>query len=232
MTAGSGVVALLVSLQSPPAGALGLAVATGLATFFAPCAYPLLPGYVGYYLTQEEATLGGALVRGAAATLGALVTLGAVGAAMLAAGQSLAARIALLEPVVGLLLVGVGLAIVAGRAPTLHLPLPERRRSIAGFALFGGVYAAAAAGCVVPLVLGVVARAATLPPAAGAATLAAYAVSAAAPLLGVTLLAASGSDLLSGLSGRVGSVRRVAGGVMVVAGLWQVALALRFLGVI
>ncbi|MFC4356750.1 cytochrome c biogenesis CcdA family protein [Halobium salinum] len=218
--------------QLPPAGTLSLAVATGLATFFAPCAYPLLPGYVGYYLTQEEATLRGALLRGVAATVGALVVLGAVGGAVLVAGRPLAERLALFEPVVGLLLFAVGVAVLLGRAPTLHLRLPARRRSVAGFALFGGVYAAAAAGCVVPLVLGVLSRAAVLPAAAGVATLAVYAVSAAAPLLGVTLLAASGSDVLRDLSGHVGSVQRLAGGVMALAGLWQVVIALRFLGVV
>ena len=29
---------------------LGLAFSAGVATFFAPCAFPLLPGYVAYYL--------------------------------------------------------------------------------------------------------------------------------------------------------------------------------------
>jgi cytochrome c biogenesis protein CcdA len=29
---------------------LGFALSAGAATFFAPCAYPLLPGYVAFYL--------------------------------------------------------------------------------------------------------------------------------------------------------------------------------------
>ncbi|MFC6769716.1 cytochrome C biogenesis protein, partial [Natrinema soli] len=43
------------------------ALSTGVATFFSPCAYPLLPGYVGFYVSQtdgERASLGGALSRG------------------------------------------------------------------------------------------------------------------------------------------------------------------------
>ena len=33
-----------------PSALFGLAFSAGAATFFAPCAFPLLPGYVGYYL--------------------------------------------------------------------------------------------------------------------------------------------------------------------------------------
>ena len=40
---------------------LGFAFSAGVATFFAPCAYPLLPGYVAFYLGDAgpSATLGG-----------------------------------------------------------------------------------------------------------------------------------------------------------------------------
>lgn len=218
-------------LQSAlPTATLGLAVATGFATFFAPCAYPLLPGYVGYYLANDEATLGGAVVRGLAATVGALAVLGIVGGAVLAIGRPLASRVAVFEPVVGLLLVAVGLAVLAGWSPSIRVRLPARRRSVAGFALFGGVYAAAAAGCVVPVVLGVLARAAELSPAAGGVVVAVYALTAALPLLGVTLAAAAGSDVLRDLSRHVGSVERLAGGAMALAGLWQIWLSLTYAG--
>ncbi len=37
-------------------GLFGLAFGAGIATFFSPCAFPLLPGYMTYYLSSEEAT--------------------------------------------------------------------------------------------------------------------------------------------------------------------------------
>lgn len=36
-------------------GAGVFAVGAGVTTFFGPCAFPLLPGYVGYYLSQTDA---------------------------------------------------------------------------------------------------------------------------------------------------------------------------------
>ncbi|MFB6107664.1 MAG: cytochrome c biogenesis CcdA family protein [Haloplanus sp.] len=211
-------------------GTLSFAVGAGLATFFAPCAYPLLPGYVGYYLHREDASLGGAALRGAVAAAGALVVLLLVGGALLAVGQRLARHLTLLEPLVGVALVVFGALFLSGRAPAPHLALPERRASVAGFALFGGVYALAAAGCVVPVFLGVVTQSLALPPAQAAASLAGYAAAVALPLTGVTLLSAVGSDAVRSWSRHVGTVQRLAGAVMLLAGAAQVVLSVRYLG--
>lgn len=143
------------------AGSLTFAAGAGVATFLAPCAYPLLPGYVGYYVGRMDATLAGALGRGAAATAGALIALGAVLAVALVAGSAILARVpvAVLDPFVGGVLLGPGVLVALDRAPEFRLPLPERRRTVAGFAVFGAGYGLAAAACVVPLTLGVVKRA-------------------------------------------------------------------------
>lgn len=211
-------------------GTLAFAATTGLATFFAPCAYPLLPGYVGFYLGQDEADLSGALVRGLAATVGALVVLGTVAAVLVLAGQSLVSRLVFIEPVVGVALVVLGLSLVSGRSPSLHVLLPERRSTVTGFGLFGGVYAVAAAGCVVPALLALVTQSLTLPPEQATVALTVYALTAAVPIFGVTLLAAVGSDAFRGVARYVGSIQRVAGAVVVVAGVAQVYLSLDFLG--
>lgn len=219
-------------LQATPAfsGTVIFALSAGLATFFAPCAYPLLPGYVGYYLSREDAALGGAVVRGTAATVGALAVLGLVGGALVALGTRAVSNLAILEPVVGVGLIGFGLALLTGRAPSVRLLLPERRASVSGFVLFGGVYAVAAAGCVLPVVFGVAAQALTLPTEQAVAVVVVYAVSVALPLLGVTLLSALGSDALGGVSRHTDTVQRVAAVVMVVAGVAQVGMSLSYLG--
>jgi cytochrome c-type biogenesis protein len=214
------------------AGTVAFALSAGVATFFAPCAYPLLPGYVGYYLGTEGADPRGALVRGVVAAGAALVVLGGVAGALLTAGGRLVRNLSALEPVVGAALVVLGALVLTGRAPELRVALPARRRSVAGFALFGAVYALAAAGCVVPVFLAVVGQSLTLPPAQAAVALGGYAAAASAPLAVVTVLAAVGHDSLSRLAGRVGSVQRLAGALMVVAGVWQVGISLSYLGVV
>jgi cytochrome c-type biogenesis protein len=212
------------------AGTVAFAFSAGVATFLAPCAFPLLPGYVGYYVGRDDADRRGAVVRGFAAAAGALFVLTLVLGLLYAVGQSLVSRLTLFEPVVGVALAVLGCLYLLDRAPQLHLSLPKRRASVWGFGLFGGIYALAAAGCVVPVFAGVVTQSLTLPAAEGALALLVYAAAAAVPLAVVTVLAAVGSSAVRGLSARVGSVQRVAGGVMLVAGVWQVVASLRFLG--
>lgn len=222
----------VVPIQVDPAfsGTLAFALIAGVTTFFAPCAYPLLPGYVGYYLSQDDADLGGAVVRGGAATVGALAVLVLVGGALVSLGTRAVSNLAFLEPVVGIGLVVFGVALFVGRAPSIHLLLPEHRSSVPGFVFFGGVYAVAAAGCVLPVVFGVVSQALTLPTEQAVTVVVVYAASVSLPLLGVTLLSAVGSHALQGVSGHVGTIQRVAALVMIVAGVAQFGLSLSYLG--
>jgi len=221
----------MIAVDAGFVGTLTFAVGAGLATFFAPCAYPLLPGYVGYTV-REDTDLGEAVVRGVAAAAGAVVVLVALGGLLLAAGRRLVRHLPLLEPLVGLALVVMGALLLTGRAPTVHLRLPARRRSVAGAAVFGGGYALAAAGCVVPVVLGVVTQSLTLSPPRAAAVLGGYAAATALPLTGVTLLSAVGSDAVRAWSDRIGTVHRLAAAAMLLAGVAQIVASLRYLGVL
>lgn len=213
-------------------GTLTFAIGAGLATFFAPCAYPLLPGYVGYAIQGDETGLSGAAARGVAASVGATLVLGALGALLFSAGGQLARHLPLLEPLVGVALVAFGVLFLSGRGPTLHLRLPERRTSVLGCAVFGGGYALAAAGCVVPVVLGVVTQSLTLSAPRAAIVLGGYAAATALPLTGVTLLSAVGSDAVRAWTDRIGAVHRLAAAIMILAGVAQIIVSLRYLGVV
>jgi len=216
-------------VTGPLGGAVGFAVGAGVATFFAPCAFPLLPGYVGYFLER-----GGDDSPGAAAAAAALGSLGAfalVAGAAYALGRRLTSVLPAFEPLVGVALVAFGAATLLGRG-SATVALPSRPDSVVGFGLFGGAYALAAAGCVVPVFLGVVAQALALPPAGATAVLAAYAGAATAPLVGVTLLASAGVDAWRSLGRYAGALERAAAVVMIVAGLGQVALSLVVLDVV
>lgn len=219
--------------MTPGTGALGpgFAFALGTATFLAPCAFPLLPGYLAYFLGTDDgldrsrgARLRRAVVVGAATSAGLLAVYAALAAVALALGTRLLRDVAVLEPVVGLLLVGLGAGMATGRlhlAPTVALP--ARRRSVAGYLLFGAVYAAAAAGCSAPVFVAVVSVALTGGPAAGAVTLGAYAAGTASLLVAVTLAAALGREaLLARLAARTGLVTRLAGVALAGSGLVQI----------
>lgn len=210
------------------AGLLTFAFTLGALTFFAPCAYPLLPGYVAYYLgtADGERSRRGRIL--AASYVGLLASAGfflvylALGGIVLAVGSSVLANVILLEAVVAVLLIGLGTAMAAGRSPSLSVALPERRRSSSGFFLFGVGYAAAAAGCTAPIFVLVVASTLTVDPALGAAMLVAYAAGMSVLMVAVTVLAGLGRGaILRRLSGRTGRIERAAGVLLVLAGVAQ-----------
>ncbi len=209
---------------------VSFAVASGVATFFSPCAYPLLPGYVGFYVNQtdaDEVSIGGAGIRGIAAGIGVLATFGVLAGATVRVGHATLSKITVFESLVGGLLVVFGLLVVAGRSPSVTVPLPKRRASVLGFGLFGAGYALAGAGCVAPIFLAVIARSIALPADAAAVVVVTYAGVVAALLVATTV--ATGMGLLTNagrLAAYSGQLKRLAGAVMVLAGAGQLYLAL------
>lgn len=189
----------------------------------------MLPGYVGFYVSQtdgEQASLGGALSRGLFAGLGVLVTFTALLGATFWVGQSTLSSIKWFEAAAGLVLLVLGALIVAGRAPSFSVTLPKRRSSVFGFSIFGVGYALASAGCVAPLFISVVTRALSLSMADAVVLLGTYVGS--VVVLMVSLTVATGMGLVAGagrLTAYSGLLKRIAGVVMIVAGIGQLYLA-------
>lgn len=237
-------------------GRLAFAFAAGTATFFAPCAFPLLPGYVAFYLglgagddTGAQAaghSLVGRVARAAGvgllASLGFFIVYGLLAGIVAAVGASALEDVALLEPVVGGMLIVLGGALASGRTPDLHVLLPERRRTAGSYLVFGIVYAVAAAGCTAPVFVALALVALGAGPVGAVLVLGAYALGMAVMMVAVTLAAAVGrAGLVRRLSAETGRVSRAAGALLVLAGVAQIYLfvfdfdplgGLRMLGVV
>lgn len=212
----------------PASIAAGLVL--GLATFFSPCAYPLLPGYVGYYATQvdgEATSLAGATVRGLVAGVGVLVALGALLGVGLAVGEVVLQQLLFAQVLVGIVVLVAGVIVLLDMAPTLRVTLPRRRASIAGFGIFGAGYAAASVGCIIPVFIGFVALLLEFSTAATVVAIVTYLGSVTALMVGLTVAAGVGIDIGSQrFSVRTGTLKRLPGAVLVVAGIGQLYLAI------
>jgi len=213
-------------------GTAAFALGAAVATFFSPCAYALLPGYVGYYISAtdgEVAPLDGALVRGVAATVGVFATFGALSGAAIVAGEAVEGVLPVVEPLVGVALVVLGLSVLRSGSLSVHVLLPERRATVLGFGLFGAMYALAATACVLPLFLALVVRSLSMSPPETALVLGTYASGFGLLMLAVTVATAVGHGLGAGrVAGYADRIARLAGLVLVVAGLGQVYVALAF----
>ncbi len=202
---------------------VAFAFGAGLASFVSPCVFPLLPGYVAYYADQHSGRASTRPMRqGTAAAAGVLAVFAALTVGVYAVGSRLVASVAGLEPAVGGLLIALGLVTAADRAPSIRVSLPRRRNTLPGVFAFGAVYAVAAVGCTVPLLLAVVAQALAMAPLSGATVVTAYALGVALPMLGTTVAAGYGADILSGgIDISSAAFTRIAGVVMVCAGAVQ-----------
>jgi cytochrome c-type biogenesis protein len=212
-------------------GLLTFAFGLGTATFFAPCAFPLLPGYVAYFLGRDDSSTPGgwpgrarrAVTVSLFTSLGLVAVFGTLAAVVSVFGTRILGNVAVLELVAGVVVIVLGVAMLAGWTPTLaHVRLPERRRGPVGFFAFGVVYAVAAAGCTGSLFVGVTSLALT-GPATALATFGAYAAGMVTLLIGVTLLTAFGRDtVLRRLTANTRTITRLAGAALVLAGVVQI----------
>ncbi len=90
-----------------------LAILAALGSFFSPCSFPLLPGYMAYYLgldaqsKQRPSTLVAAS-RGFFASIGMILVYGIIAIVVFAVGYSAAASVQYLGPIVGGILVFLG----------------------------------------------------------------------------------------------------------------------------
>lgn len=216
---------------SPSLGFLAfitLAVGAGTATFFSPCAYALLPGYVAYYVAEtggerDRAPLIGAVFRGGAATAGVLAVFVVLFAVAISLGEAIRDYLPTLEILVGVTLIALGAAIVAGIDLSVHVELPERRSTVAGFFAFGALYAVAAAGCVAPLFISIVLGSVPRPTHQAVAALGAYAGTFGALMLGVTVVTAVGHGVSTDVIAKhADRLVRAAGVVIVFAGIGQI----------
>lgn len=205
----------------------------GLAAFFSPCGFPMLPAYMAYYLPRADTSaphgLAPSLARGLGggllAALGALVVLLAIGGLAVAIGAPFKERVAWLELAGGLLVISFGVAMLRGRSLSFKVAMrPSQARSALSLFGFGGLYAATASSCVAPILLGV------LVPAFSAPTLLDGMLQVGAYAAGMALLLVVASVLVATSQGRalqafrrvVPHVERVAGWLLVAAGAYLV----------
>ena len=214
------------------AGIAAFALGAAVATFFAPCSYALLPGYVAYYVAATEgkrAPLGGALIRGIAATTGVFATFGILVGMVIIAGEAIERLLPVIEPVVGVALIVAGIYILSAGSVSFHVQLPRRSATVLGFGLFGAAYALAATACVLPLFLAIILQSLTMSAVATAIVFAAYVGGFGVLMLAVTVATAVGYEIGAGrVAAHSELLTKLAGVVLILAGSGQLYVAVTY----
>ncbi len=224
-------------------GGLVLAAFAGIATFFSPCSFPMLPGFVAYYLSSEseqkkKSTLR-VLASGLIAGIGIILVFLIIGAAWIAAGE--AANVEdytpFLGPIVGVVLIVLGSlmftnlqyhALLKPFSRLKQVIFKGRAEETGGYypKLFGyGVgYGAAASACTAPLFIAVLAQS-SISGGLGESLLILFVFSLIIVLLMVAItfmLSAFGQESVRKLSQYTDIIKKVSAVVLIIVGVYLI----------
>jgi cytochrome c biogenesis protein CcdA len=213
----------------------GLAFTAGMVATVNPCGFAMLPAYLGYFIGVEGtdgpesqstvASVARALVVGAAVSAGFLLLFIVAGALVSWTSFSVGAYSPWLTVVIGVVLTGLGIALVAGWEPKLGVPRLDkggRNRGLWSMFLFGLSYAIASLSCTIGPFTSVVASTFSRDSvAAGVATFVAYALGMSLLLMVLTItLALAQRGMVTRLRSALPYIQRISGGIMVLMGAY------------
>jgi cytochrome c biogenesis protein CcdA len=207
---------------------LGLAFSAGFMATLAPCALPMLPSYIAYYLNlTEEPDLKKSLGFATATLIGFLTLYTLLGLLPGVVVNRIASSLDLFIPIVGLFLIIIGIlsgfSNIIDRFPVLEVKAPERA-GLRSFYLYGLGYGAASLSCSFPVFILLVLQSAI---AGGAIDVLfiflAYGVGAACLLVPLTLaLSYSKEFLYSRIMEYLPYVKKGNSVILIIAGLYMI----------
>jgi cytochrome c-type biogenesis protein len=215
-------------IDAPVAYAFGV----GMVATFNPCGFAMLPAYLSFFLglegAREEGARGSplrALAVGATMTAGFLVVFGLLGIALEPLLDAVQEKLPWVTIVLGIGLVGLGIALLAGRTLSFNLPKVSRgadSQELWSVFLFGISYALVSLSCTLPTFFAAVAGVFdTENFVSGVAVFIAYGLGMGLVLMVLTLaIALAQRGLVTNLKRALPYVNRVSGGLLVLAGAY------------
>ncbi|MCZ7628126.1 MAG: cytochrome c biogenesis CcdA family protein [Microthrixaceae bacterium] len=224
---------------------IALAFVAGAVATINPCGFALLPAYLSYFLglddsTSDDSTSGrSASERGvtsagvdpvlkalgvsSAVTLGFLTVFGIMGVVWSSVSGWLGTRLPYFTIVVGIVLVGLGIAMLRGFEPVVDLPklhLSDRRRELSSMFLYGVSYAIASLNCTIPVFIAVTSTTLTGSEfLAGVATFLAYGLGMGATLAVLTIaVALAKAGLIARFRSLLPKMNAISGVLLILAG--------------
>jgi len=136
---------------------LVLIFTAGALALLSPCGFPMLPGYISYYM-GARASSEKAVSSGIVCTSGLLTVFSAIGIVVSMFGSLVSQYIPFLELVAGLVVIFMGISIIAEiRFPTFFsMSKPPKQRGLVGLFLYGAAYGLATLGCSAPIFFSII----------------------------------------------------------------------------
>lgn len=210
-------------------GNLGFAYSAGLLAVLAPCALPMLPSFVAYYMNAEENDnkILSALGFGSTTVLGFLSVFLVIGVLPSFAINTVSSKIALVSPFIGVILIILGLghmfSDVFYNVPALKVASPEGV-GYKAFFVYGIGYGAASMACSFPVFILLVLQSST----AGGLTailvmFMVYGLGAASVLVPLSLALTFSKEIIyKKLMQVMPHMKKLNAGILILAGLYMI----------
>ncbi len=210
---------------------LAYAFGVGMVATFNPCGFAMLPAYLSYFLGLETAvdedqrsSVFRALGVGLVMTAGFLVVFGLLGIVLEPLLAEVMDKLPWVTAILGVVLVGLGIAMLFGRTITISVPKVGRGptgREYWSVFVFGISYALVSMSCSILPFLGVMARVASSYSASGIAAFLAYGLGMGLVIMVLTLaIALARKGLVQSLRRVLPYVNRICGGLLLIAGAY------------
>ncbi len=199
-------------------------LAAGASALFSPCGYPMLPGYISYYMGTKT-SLGKAVPHGIACTLGIVTVFSTIGIIASLLGSVINPYIPLLELVAGIATILLGISmLIEIRLPTISLPLKApRRKGAVGIFLYGVVYGLATLGCSAPIFFAILFLAIAEGLVNGVITFLVYALGMGLPLILTAVLVAMAKEVtLKRIVKMMPWLQKISGIILIVIGIYLI----------
>ena len=212
-----------------PDGPLAVYLASGMVATVNPCGFAMLPAYLSYFLGAEgrspAASVWQAFRVALAVSAGFLAVFSVAGLAVELTSLPIYENVPWISLVIGVALLALGVAMLAGFEPLVRLPKLDRggrSRTVRSMFVFGVSYAVASIGCTLPTFL--VAVSGTIDRetvADGLVVFGVYALGMTLVLLALTVaIALARTSIVRFLRSSRAYVGRVAGGLVALAGAY------------
>ena len=217
-------------IQAP----IALAFAAGMVATVNPCGFAMLPAYLSYFMGLDDdgdrsrvSAVRSALTVGSVVSLGFLVVFGITGISITVGFRSIIDWIPWLALVIGVGVIGLGIALLRGADLNVSLPKAKRGRQgkdVRSVFAFGVSYAVASLSCTLPVFLTVVAGQVTQTNlVSGLITFLVYGLGMALVLVALTVALALGkSSIVGRFRSLLKRVNAISGAILIVAGVYIV----------
>jgi cytochrome c biogenesis protein CcdA len=205
---------------------LSLVFSAGVLALFSPCGFPMLPGYLSYYLGKKK-TIETAVSSGIACTLGLIAVFSVIGVGVALAGSVVTQYIPVLEVIAGSLAIVMGISMLLNiKFPTLfRISRAPTQKGLPGLFLYGIAYGLATLGCSAPIFFSTLFYALTSGGfLAGIITFVVYAIGMGLPILLITiLLAKTKTQLLARVMNVMPWFEKISSVIIIAIGIYLIS---------